>query len=87
MALQLLLPLELSWVYANQSVFFPASTLFMEGNLLRRTKKHQEAKSAYLRAQEAWLAGGRLRTHHFNGACMYKLGCISDDLGETEQAM
>lgn len=47
----------------------------------------ERAKAAYARAQEVWISGGKLEIHHFNGACMYKLGCISDELGDLKKAM
>ncbi|KAM7186416.1 hypothetical protein V8F33_011809 [Rhypophila sp. PSN 637] len=64
-----------------------AYTLFVKGTLYRRSEDHQAAEEAYCEAQKAWLQGGNLQTHHFNGACMYKLGCVADDVGESEKAM
>ncbi|KAJ3535232.1 hypothetical protein NM208_g7220 [Fusarium decemcellulare] len=64
-----------------------AYTIFVQGTLERRQQKFKTSKEAYLRAQQVWVSGGKLKTHHFNGACMYKLGCVSGDLGEHEKAI
>ncbi|KAK4206659.1 hypothetical protein QBC37DRAFT_476860 [Rhypophila decipiens] len=66
-----------------------AYTFFVLGTLSRRSKEYPTAAQAYYKAQKMWLQGGNrdLQTHHFNGACMYKLGCVADDLGESEIAI
>ncbi|KAM7219457.1 hypothetical protein V8F06_005191 [Rhypophila decipiens] len=58
-------------------------------NIGRRSKEYPTAAQAYYKAQKMWLQGGNrdLQTPHFNGACMYKLGCVADDLGESEIAI
>ncbi|RSL45339.1 hypothetical protein CEP54_014315 [Fusarium duplospermum] len=64
-----------------------AFTLFVQGTLERRQGNLEASKEAYTEAQQVWILGGKLKTHHFNGACMYKLGCISMDLGDKDKAM
>lgn len=64
-----------------------ASTYFVLGNLSRAEGDLARSQQEYSRAQQVWLEKGQMRTHHFNGACMYKLGCVAFDRGDTESAM
>ncbi|KAK1770188.1 hypothetical protein QBC33DRAFT_530334 [Phialemonium atrogriseum] len=64
-----------------------AYTLFALANIERRRNKHTAAKEGYEKARSIWVSGGQLETHQFNGACMYKLGCVCDDVGDIENAV
>jgi hypothetical protein len=67
--------------------YLHSSTLFVLGNLERGKKDFAAARAAYTRAQGVWISGAKIKTHHFSGACMYKLGCVADDLGNEDEAM
>lgn len=45
------------------------------------------ARKQFSMAQNVWIERGQLRTHHFNGACVYKLGCIALELEDIDAAM
>jgi hypothetical protein len=62
------------------------STLFSLGCLERRQQHLIDAQNMYENAQEVWLKGGKMKTHHFNGACTYKLGCMAYELGDPDKA-
>ena len=38
-------------------------------------------------AKDVWLSCGGYVTHHFNGACEYKLGCVAADMEDYALAM
>lgn len=52
----------------------------MLGNLHRTEGNLDDAQQAYKAAQTIWLERGQMKTHHFNGACLYKLGCVAHPL-------
>lgn len=41
----------------------------------------------FMEAQSLWLQGDKARSDHFNGACMYRMGCCALDMGKNENAM
>ena len=53
------------------------STRFVVASVFRAEGRLEEASNEYTVAQDAFLQGGKLHTHHFNGVCMYKLGSIA----------
>lgn len=64
-----------------------SSTHFVLGNVNRAEKNFNDAGKEYRTAQRVWLAKGQMRARHFNGACIYKLGCVAFDQEDTESAM
>ncbi|KAM0195695.1 hypothetical protein ACHAPI_006247 [Fusarium lateritium] len=64
-----------------------ALTYFAWATLDRSLKSLDSAAEKFQKAQEAWLNGGKMKTHQFNAACLYRLGCVADDLGHTDQAI
>lgn len=64
-----------------------AYTHFVLGNLRRAGMDFDTARQEYSKAQAVWLDCGSMKTHHFNGACLYKLGCVAFDLGDNELAL
>lgn len=63
------------------------STHFVLGNLRRAENKFEGAQQEYSKAQSVWLDCGQMRTHQFNSACLYKLGCVAFDRGDKDMAM
>ena len=59
----------------------------MRANLYRKEAAAEMAKEEFLNAQNAWLKSSQLVTHHFNGACEYKLGCVAVDQREYKIAL
>ncbi|KAK0624769.1 hypothetical protein B0T17DRAFT_531004 [Bombardia bombarda] len=64
-----------------------AYTVFIVGLLERKKNNYAAAREAFQEVESGWLAGGGQKTHHFYGACLYKLGCVANDLGETDVAI
>ncbi|KAI0872529.1 hypothetical protein GGS24DRAFT_467087 [Hypoxylon argillaceum] len=63
-----------------------AYTRFVVASVFRAEGKLMEARSEYIAAQESFLHGGKLQTHHFNAACMYKIGCVALQQGDRDEA-
>lgn len=59
----------------------------MIASVLRAEGKLEKASKEYTAAQDAFLQGGKLHTHHFNSACMYKLGCVALQRGDITEAL
>lgn len=64
-----------------------ASTHFVLGNLCRAEREFEAAQQQYSKAQSVWLDCGQMKTHPFNGACLYKLGCVAFDIGDKDTAL
>ncbi|KAF4997491.1 hypothetical protein FGRMN_3855 [Fusarium graminum] len=64
-----------------------ALTYFSWATLDRRLGDLSNAAEKFQKAQEAWLDGGKMKTHQFNAACLYRLGCVADDLGHIDEAI
>ncbi|OAA57162.1 Tetratricopeptide-like helical [Cordyceps fumosorosea ARSEF 2679] len=74
--------------YASDSRYWVmrAYEHFRLGNLARRVEEFEKAHEEYANARQLWRHGTRLDTHHFHGACLYKLGCVACDRCEFESA-
>ncbi len=59
----------------------------MVGNLERSEGNFEKAREVFKEAQILWLERGNTLTHLFDGACLFKLGCVAYDLGDKEAVM
>lgn len=57
------------------------------GTIDRYDRKYEAAEANFMAAQNDWWRGENMRSHPFNGACMYRLGCVALDEGRVETAM
>ncbi|KAJ6780996.1 hypothetical protein PWT90_09037 [Aphanocladium album] len=64
-----------------------AYTYFVRGNIGRAEGDFARAREEYTHAQRVWLDKGLILTHHFNGACLYKLGCVAFDQDDSVSAI
>lgn len=64
-----------------------AYTYFVRGNIGRAEGDFARAQEEYTQAHRVWLEKGLVRTHHFNGACLYKLGCVAFDQDDSVSAI
>ncbi|KAL9044436.1 MAG: hypothetical protein Q9214_002424, partial [Letrouitia sp. 1 TL-2023] len=64
-----------------------AYTYFALGTIDRFDQKLESAEAHFMQAQNLWVKGDQLRTHPFNAACMYKMGCMTLDQGKLEAAV
>ncbi|KAH6626633.1 Tetratricopeptide-like helical [Chaetomium sp. MPI-SDFR-AT-0129] len=64
-----------------------AYTHFALGTVDRVERKHESAEAHFMEALNLWANGDQLRSSPFNGACMYRLGCIALDRGQLEAAI
>ncbi len=63
------------------------STHFALGTVDRVERKYEPAEAHFMEALNLWVNGNQMRSDPFNGACMYRLGCIALDRGQLEAAM
>lgn len=63
------------------------SARYRLGSIDRYDRKYEAAEANFMAAQNNWWKGEKLRSHPFNGACMYRLGCVALDEGKVEAAM
>jgi hypothetical protein len=71
------------------------STLFVQATLKRQTGNFEAAIHDLTIAQSIWLSAGKKdaqgnwtmsggkQLHHFNAACLYKLGCVAFDIAQA----
>jgi hypothetical protein len=57
------------------------------GMVERYDRNYEAAESHFMEAQNLWLEGDQMRSDPFNGACMYRLGCVALDKGQVEAAV
>lgn len=57
------------------------------GCLARTEGDLESLNREYAAAKDIWTEDDNSRTHHFYGACLYKLGCVYLDQGLVEEAM
>ncbi|KUJ17107.1 uncharacterized protein LY89DRAFT_782305 [Mollisia scopiformis] len=81
------LKLAMGQLKVSENFAMIAYTRFVIASTFRAEQKLEKAKAEYIAAQEAWLQGGKLQTHHFNSVCIYKLGCVAFEQGKYEDAV
>ncbi|KAI1131412.1 hypothetical protein F5Y10DRAFT_286779 [Nemania abortiva] len=60
---------------------------FSLGNIERYDRNYEAAEAHYMKAQNLWLEGGKMRSDPFSASCMYRLGCTALDRGTVEAAI
>lgn len=50
-------------------------------------KNYSVAEHLFVEAQTLWISRDKAQTSHFNGACMYRIGCCALEQGNVEAAM